>query len=224
MDLWWTTTLKIGSSYFKEQTFTCFSSSLMIFFCLLTLMKLLNTDFSMPAISIFVHSQDKLWRPKMFGQNYLRYLSFFALCMLNVNENHPGDEVLLRVGAFSVFRPFTSGSKCVMDKTIKEIFMLHAKSWIGFIGVGISGINTKTKTYQRWAERFIKEVNYSTKSYLCHSYKNMMKAINNMILDLWEKYRVSCGGFPSFLSLSKGLFYRLRGIAMTAGDWWNQRK
>ena len=50
------------------------------------------------------------------------------LSMLNVNENHPGDEVLLRVGAFSVFRPFTFGSKCVMDKTIKKIFMLHVKS------------------------------------------------------------------------------------------------
>ena len=104
--------------------------------------------------------------------------------MLNVNENHTGDEALLIVGAFSISRPFTFGSKCVVDKTMKEIFMLNAKLESGGIGIGISGINTNTKAYQWWAKRCIKEVNFSTKSYLCHSYKNRIKTINTMILDL----------------------------------------
>ena len=34
----------------------------------------------------------------------------------------------------------------------------------------------------------------------------------------------SYSSFSQILSLSKGRFHRLRGIAITTSDWWNQRK
>ena len=83
------------------------------------------------------------------GQNYARYLTFFSVYMLNVDENHPGAEELLKRGAFSVPWPFIPGNRCAVDKSIEETFMKHAKSRGGGTGVGISDMgknNASTKS------------------------------------------------------------------------------
>ena len=90
------------------------------------------------------------WIPTLSWQNYLRYSAFFALYVLNVEENHLGDEGLLTEWTFSVFLPFTFGNKFVVNKTIEESFLKYAKSWSGGMSFSLSGINTNTKTYQWW--------------------------------------------------------------------------
>ena len=78
-------------------------------------------------------------------------LSFqFTFHMLNVDENHPGAEELLKRGPFSVARSFIPGNRCAFDKTIEETFMKHAKSRGGGMGVGNSGISNNPEAYQRW--------------------------------------------------------------------------
>ena len=37
-------------------------------------------------------------------------------------------------------------------------------------------------------------------------------------------FSLKCSSFLQILSLWKGRFYLLSGIAITTGDWWNQRK
>ena len=37
-------------------------------------------------------------------------------------------------------------------------------------------------------------------------------------------FSLKCSSFLQILSLSRGRFYRLQGIAITTGDWWNQKK
>ena len=85
------------------------------------------------------------------GQNYVRYLTFFLIYTLNVGENYPGAEELLKRGAFSIARSFIPGQRCAVDKTIEETFMKHAKSRGARMSVGISGINNDPEAYQRWA-------------------------------------------------------------------------
>ena len=68
------------------------------------------------------------------GQNYARYLTFFSVYMLNVDENHPGAEELLKRGAFSVARSSIPGNRCTIDKKIEETFMKHVKSRGGGMG------------------------------------------------------------------------------------------
>ena len=76
-------------------------------------------------------------------------LSFqFTFHMLNVDENHPGAEELLKRGPFSVARSFIPGNRCAFDKTIEETFMKHAKSRGGGMGVSISGISNNPEAYQ----------------------------------------------------------------------------
>ena len=85
------------------------------------------------------------------GQNYAKYLTFFSVYMLNVDENHPGAEELLKRGAFTVARSFIPENRCAVDKTIEETFMKHAKSRGSGMGVGISGVSNNPEAYQRWA-------------------------------------------------------------------------
>ena len=87
------------------------------------------------------------------SQNYARYLAFFSVYMTNIEENHPGSEELLKMGAFSVARSFVSGSRCAVDKTIEETLMKHGKSKGGMgsgSGVGMGGILNNPSAYQRW--------------------------------------------------------------------------
>ena len=81
-------------------------------------------------------------------QNYARYLAYFSIYMLNVDENHPGAEELLKSGAFRVATSFIPGNRRVVDKTIAKTFMKHAKSRSGGLGAGISGIRNNPEAYQ----------------------------------------------------------------------------
>ena len=56
--------------------------------------------------------------------------------MLNVDENHPGAEKLLKRGAGNVARSFIPGNRCAVEKTIAETFMKYAKS--RWDGMGVS--------------------------------------------------------------------------------------
>ena len=86
------------------------------------------------------------------GQNYARYLTFFSVYMTNIEENHPGAEELLKMGAFSVARSFAPGNRCAVDKTIEETLMKHGKSkgGMGCSDFGLGGILTNPSAYQRW--------------------------------------------------------------------------
>ncbi len=46
------------------------------------------------------------------------------------------------------------GNRCVVDKTIEETFIKHAKSQggSGGCGAGMTGILTNFKAYQRWVK------------------------------------------------------------------------
>ena len=85
------------------------------------------------------------------GHNYSRYLTFFALFLANIDETHPGASELLKAGAISVARSYVPGNRCVVDKTIEETFMKHAKSHggSGGCGAGLTGILTNFNAYQR---------------------------------------------------------------------------
>ena len=87
------------------------------------------------------------------GQNYARYLCYFSLFSVNIVKTHPGDTELLKLGAISVARLFIPVNRCVVDKTIKEIFMQHAKSQAGSgrRGAGISDLLNNYEAYRRWA-------------------------------------------------------------------------
>lgn len=88
------------------------------------------------------------------GQNYARYLTYFAMFMINVEVSHPGASELLRRGAISVARSFVPGSRCAVDKTIEETVMKHSKSrgGSGASGAGLSGIQNNYEAYQRWTK------------------------------------------------------------------------
>ena len=88
------------------------------------------------------------------GQNYARYLTFFAVFLANIEQTHPGARTLLEKGALSVARSFIPGNRCPVDKTIEETFMKHSKSHggTGGCGAGLSGLVTDYKAYQRWVK------------------------------------------------------------------------
>ena len=85
------------------------------------------------------------------GQNYARYLTFFAVFLANIEQTHPGARILLVKGAFSVARSFIPGNRCPIDKTIEETFIKHSKSHGGTGGCG-AGLVTGYKAYQRWVK------------------------------------------------------------------------
>ena len=87
------------------------------------------------------------------GQNYARYLCYFSLFLVNIEETHPGATELLKLGAISVARSFIPANRCAVDKTIEETFMRHAKSQAGpgGRGAGISGLLNNYEAYRRWA-------------------------------------------------------------------------
>ena len=76
------------------------------------------------------------------GQNYDRYLTYFSVCVANLDETHPGATELLQRGAISVARSFIPGNRYTVDKTTEETFMNHGKcrSGAGGSGTGLSGI------------------------------------------------------------------------------------
>lgn len=84
------------------------------------------------------------------GQNYARYLNYFALFIANVETSHPGSTSLLQRGAFSVARSFVPGNRCDVDKTMEETFMRDAKSHNSCSGAGLTGLLTNFNAYQRW--------------------------------------------------------------------------
>ena len=88
------------------------------------------------------------------GQNYARYLTFFAVFLASIEQTHPCARTLLEKGAFSVTRSFIPGNRCPVDKTIEETFMKHSKSHggTGGCGAGLSGLVTDYKAYQRWVK------------------------------------------------------------------------
>ena len=87
------------------------------------------------------------------GPNYARYLCYFWLFLVNIEETHPGTTELLKLGAISVARSFIPANRCAVDKTIEETFMRHAKSQAGpgGRGAGISGLLNNYEAYRRWA-------------------------------------------------------------------------
>ena len=56
------------------------------------------------------------------GQNYARYLCYFSLFLVNIEETHPGTTELLKLGAVSVARSFIPANRCAVIKTIEETF------------------------------------------------------------------------------------------------------
>ena len=88
------------------------------------------------------------------GHNYSCYLTFFAVFLANIDDNHPGASELLKAGAISVARSLVLSSHSAADKTIGETFMKQAKfhSGLGGCGAGLTGILTNFSAYQRWVK------------------------------------------------------------------------
>ena len=101
------------------------------------------------------------------GQNYARYLTFFAVFMENIEENHPNAEALLKRGAISVAKSFIPGNRCAVDKTIEETLMKNAKSrdGMGSGGTRLSEINTNYNAYQRWVKTLHQQTLYATATF-----------------------------------------------------------
>ena len=81
------------------------------------------------------------------GHNYSCYLTFFAVFLANIDDNHPGASELLKAGAISVARSLVLSSHSAADKTIGETFMKQAKFHSGLGGCGAS-CSTPTQTTQ----------------------------------------------------------------------------
>ena len=87
------------------------------------------------------------------GQNYARYLCYFLLFLVNIEETHKGATQLLKLGAISVARSFIPANRCAVNKSIEKTFMRHAKAQAvqGGRGAGISGLLNNYEVYRRWA-------------------------------------------------------------------------
>ena len=87
------------------------------------------------------------------GQNYARYLTYFSVFLRNIEEAYPGATDLLKKDVISVARSFVPGSQCLVDKTIEETIMPHAKSRAGpgSRGAGVSELLQNYEAYRRWA-------------------------------------------------------------------------
>ena len=87
------------------------------------------------------------------GQNYVRYLCYFSLFLVNIVKTLPGATELLKLDALSVARSFISTNRCVVDKTIEEVFIQHAKSQAGSgrRGAGTSDLLNNYEAYRRRA-------------------------------------------------------------------------
>ena len=86
------------------------------------------------------------------GQNYARYLTYFAVFLANIDHSHPGALELIKNGVFSIARSFVPGNRSATDKTIEETFMKHSKSRGGSGGAGMIGILNNQDAYQRWVK------------------------------------------------------------------------
>ena len=86
------------------------------------------------------------------GQNYARFLTFFAAFVANLDLSHPGSINSMVAGTFSVARSRIPGNRCAVDKTMEETFMKHAKSkgGAGGAGAGLCGLLKNFDAYQRW--------------------------------------------------------------------------
>ena len=96
------------------------------------------------------------------GQNYARYLCYFSLFLVNIEETHPGATELLKLGAISVARSFIPANRCTVDKTIEETFMQHAISQAGSSerGASISCLLNNYEAYHHWAHTAHKRSRY----------------------------------------------------------------
>ena len=83
------------------------------------------------------------------GQNYARYITYFGVSIANLDISHPGAIDLIKLWVFSVARSFIPGNRCVVDCTMDETFMKHAKSkgGAGGVGAGLTGITTNYVAY-----------------------------------------------------------------------------
>ena len=86
------------------------------------------------------------------GHNYARYLTYFSVFLMNIENSHPGAQEILERGAISVARSFIPGNRVDVDKTIEETFNRHAKSHSGqgSDGFGVSGLMTNMAAYHRF--------------------------------------------------------------------------
>ena len=84
------------------------------------------------------------------GHNYARYLAWFSVFLQNIEATHPGATELLQRGVISVARSNIPGNLCATDKTMEETFMRFYKSKSGANPVGLTGLLTNYKAYQRW--------------------------------------------------------------------------
>ena len=67
-------------------------------------------------------------------QHYARYASVYFLSMLNLEDNYPGAEKLLRDGGFSVSRSTVPASRVSVDQALEQSVNREAKGKCGIIG------------------------------------------------------------------------------------------
>ena len=77
--------------------------------------------------------------------NYGKYLPFYCVQLRNLQETHPGAEVLLSTCGFSVARSTTPGCRLPIDQTIEQTINRSAKT-----SGGIIGFSRNVGAYHRW--------------------------------------------------------------------------
>ena len=92
-----------------------------------------------------VRSLFQFWRAKLCSISDV-FLSVFGK---HIEISHSGATDLLKRDAIRVARSFVPGSRCPVDKTIKETFMKHSRSH-GGTGGGSAGLLSNYDAYQRW--------------------------------------------------------------------------
>ena len=123
------------------------------------------------------------------SQNYARYLCYFSLFLVNIVITHAGATELLELDAKCVATSFILANRCVVGKTIEEIFLQHAKSQAGpgRRGPRISGLLNNYEAYRRWARTAHEKSRYVKVMLQMQIYPMMVAVENTMISAIASK-------------------------------------
>ena len=131
------------------------------------------------------------------SQNYARFLTYYSCLLMNLEENYPGAEQLMRRGVISVTRSLIPDCRVDTNKTIEETIMRHTKSRGGFSGqgVGLTGLLHNQAAYQRWIRATSKQANatLSMAGMLCEQTNySKNRGLSEVAIRRSEKRVVTC--------------------------------
>jgi len=98
-------------------------------------------------LNLFIKSMTKMCGLLLSADhlNYGKYLPFYCVQLCNLQDTHPGAELLLSACGFSVARSTTPGCRLPIDQTIEQTINRSAKT-----SGGIIGFSRNVGAYHRW--------------------------------------------------------------------------